>query len=106
VSSEVEEPVLSSSKEPAVKSGTPVPAKRLNPIKLKQIEERIEQVEAELTAIEGKIMAAEESLGHFVSAEESQRTSQQLEDLRARRAALTTEWESLATALEEQASAV
>jgi ATP-binding cassette subfamily F protein 3 len=106
VSSEVEEPVLSSSKEPAVKSGTPVPAKRLNPIKLKQIEDRIEQVEAELTAIEGRIAAAEESLGHFVSAEESQRTSQQLEDLRARRAALTTEWESLATALEEQPSAV
>ncbi len=82
------------------------PVKRLNPIKLKQIEDRIEQVEAELTALDGKIAEAEERLGRFVSAEESQRTAEELEQLRVRRAKLTTEWESLATALEEQASAV
>jgi len=104
--SEAAHAVSSEVEGPAVKSGTPTPAKRLNPIKLKQIEDRIEQVESALSAIEPKITGAEERLGHFVSAEESQRTAEELERLRAQRASLTAEWDSLATALEEQASAV
>jgi len=80
--------------------------KRLNPIKLKQLEERVALIEGELSAVDARVAAAEEHLGHYSSAEDSQRTATELEDLRALRAALMAEWESLATQLEEQATAV
>jgi len=55
-------------------------------------------------AIDSRIAAAEESLGHYVSAEESQRTAASLDELRNQRNALLAEWESLASTLEEQSS--
>ncbi len=80
--------------------------KRLNPIKQKQLEERVALIEGELTAIDARVAATEEQLGHYVSAEESQRTAAELEDLRSLRTALLAEWESLATQLEEHSAAV
>jgi ATP-binding cassette subfamily F protein 3 len=79
-----------------------VHAKRLNPIKLKKLEDRVAAIEQELATIDSRIAATEESLGHYVSAEESQRTAASLDSLREQRSALTTEWESLASTLEEQ----
>jgi ATP-binding cassette subfamily F protein 3 len=79
-------------------------AKRLNPIKLKKLEDRVAAIEQELAAIDSRIAAVEESLGHYISAEESQRTAASLEELRTQRTTLLAEWESLATALEEQSS--
>jgi ATP-binding cassette, subfamily F, member 3 len=76
-------------------------AKRLNPIKLKQLEDRFKAVEEEVVGLEGAITGAEERLGIFVSAEDSQRTAAELEGLRQRRAALLAEWEELAVKLEE-----
>lgn len=92
----------------AVNSADPAkpPVKRLNPIKLKQLEERVALIEGELSAVDLRVAAAEEHLGHYSSAEDSQRTASELEDLRALRAALMAEWESLATQLEEQSTAV
>jgi ATP-binding cassette subfamily F protein 3 len=81
-------------------------AKRLNPIKQKQLEERVALIEGELSAIDAQVAAAEEHLGHYTSAEDSQHTAAELEDLRALRTALTAEWESLATQLEEHSAAV
>src|SRR5436305_249519 len=46
------------------------PAKRLNPIKLKQLEERVTALESELNSLDTKMMEAEDRLGNFVSAEE------------------------------------
>jgi len=83
-----------------------VPVKRLNPIKLKQLEERVALIEGELSAIDARVAAAEEHLGHYTSAEDSQRTAAELEELRGLRTALMAEWEQLATALEEQSTAV
>jgi ATP-binding cassette subfamily F protein 3 len=80
--------------------------KRLNPIKLKQLEDRLAAVEGELPAVEGKIALAEEQMGSFSSAAESQRLAEELDMLRERRAALLAEWEDLSLALEEQSSAV
>jgi ATP-binding cassette subfamily F protein 3 len=80
--------------------------KRLNPIKLKQLEDRVAAIEQELAALETGITTAEEHLGHYTSVEDSQRTAAELDSLRERRTALTSEWEELATALEEQATAV
>ena len=63
-------------------------------------------IEGELAAIDTRVAAAEEHLGHYTSAEDSQRTASELEDLRSLRTALTAEWEELASALEEQSTAV
>jgi ATP-binding cassette subfamily F protein 3 len=80
------------------------PVKRLNPIKLKHLEDRVAAIEQELSTLESSIAAAEQHLGHYTSVEDSQRTAAELESLRTQRATLTTEWEELATALEEQSS--
>ena len=63
-------------------------------------------IEGELSAIDSRVAAAEEHLGHYTSAEDSQRTASELEELRSLRTALTAEWESLASTLEEQSTAV
>ena len=98
------DPAEGSSAESAQPSKAPV--KRLNPIKLKQLEDRVTLIEGELSAVDARVAAAEEHLGHYTSAEDSQRTAAELEELRSLRAALMAEWESLATALEEQSTAV
>jgi ATP-binding cassette subfamily F protein 3 len=76
--------------------------KRLNPIKLKQLEDRLRFTEEEIPRLETAIAAAEEKLGVFTSAEESQRTAAELEQLRSKRAGVLAEWEELALTLEEQ----
>ncbi len=77
-------------------------AKRLNPIKLKQMRERNTFVEEEIPRLESSIAHTEAAMGNFISAEETQRQSALLDDLRAQHAALLAEWEQLATTLEEQ----
>jgi ATP-binding cassette subfamily F protein 3 len=79
--------------------------KRLNPIKLRQLEDKLRFAEEEIPRLEKAIAAAEEKMGVFTSAEESQRTAAELEELRAERAKRLTEWEELALMLEEQSLA-
>jgi ATP-binding cassette subfamily F protein 3 len=80
------------------------PQKRLNPIKQKQLEDRLTQVEQEIPNVESEIAAAEQSLAHFTSAADSQRTAAQLDALRTQRQTLLAEWESLALTLETQST--
>ena len=88
---------------PAIESeSTKAAVKRLNPIKLKQLEERLKLTEEEIPRLEGAITATEEKLGVFISAEEAQKTAAELEKLRANHSARVAEWEKLALALEEQ----
>jgi ATP-binding cassette subfamily F protein 3 len=75
---------------------------RLNPIKLRQLEDRLRLAEEEILRLETAIAAAEEKMGVFTSAEESQRTAGELEQLRGERAKALTEWEELALMVEEQ----
>ncbi|MGC1360951.1 MAG: ABC-F family ATP-binding cassette domain-containing protein [Silvibacterium sp.] len=77
-------------------------ARRVNPIKLKQMHERLKFLEEEIPRMESLIGDAEQSLGVFVSVEETARVSSELDDLRAQHAALTNEWEDLMVQLEEQ----
>jgi ATP-binding cassette subfamily F protein 3 len=79
-----------------------IAVKRLNPIKLKQLEDRLRSAEQEIPRLESAITAAEERLGNFVSAEQSQKDAAELDDLREKRASLLAEWEELALTLEEQ----
>ena len=93
----------------AVAQSAPVPAgeapkaKRLNPIKLKQMQDRCNFLEEEVPRIEGSIAHTEAQLGNYVSAEETQRQSDLLAELREQLNAFTAEWEELMMALEEQA---
>jgi ATP-binding cassette subfamily F protein 3 len=74
--------------------------KRLNPIKRKQMEERIRALEGEISRAEDEIARLETALQSFVSAEESQRQSQELEQRKASHANLIAEWEGLSQELE------
>ncbi len=86
--------VVAEAEKPAVK--------RLNPIKLKQIEDRVKFAEEEIPRLEQKIAAAEERLGNYTTAEQAQKDAADLEKLRADHAAVVAEWEELAMELEEQ----
>src|SRR5246127_3498113 len=74
--------------------------KRLNPIKRKQMEERIHEIEEEITRVETAIGHCENSLLTFVSAEETQRQNQELQARRKELASLMSEWEALSQSLE------
>jgi ATP-binding cassette subfamily F protein 3 len=79
-------------------------ARRVNPIKRKQMQDRLKLVEAEIPRVETAIAETEQALGNFVSAEETQRQSAALESLRSEHTTLSAEWEDLVQQLEEQAS--
>jgi len=81
-------------------NGTTTPKKRLNPIRRKQMEERVRELEEEISSAESAIAMLEAALQNFVSAEESQRQSQKLEEQRAAHAKYVSEWEGLSQELE------
>src|SRR5437016_1132457 len=76
--------------------------KRLNPIRRKQMEERCQDLEEEVARVEAAIAHCEAALRNFVSAEETQRLTQELKTRRTQLEALLEEWEELAQALQEQ----
>jgi len=86
--------------EPVVVATAPI--KRVNPIKLKQMQERLAAVEAEIPRVDGWVAETEQALGTYVSAAETQRLTEVLDALRDRQAELNTEWEDLSMQLEEQ----
>jgi ATP-binding cassette, subfamily F, member 3 len=83
--------------------GTAAKVRRLNPIKLRQMQERCSFVEEEIPRVESSIAGAEESLGVYESTEETQRVTRLLENLREQHASLSAEWEELVLQLEQQA---
>jgi ATP-binding cassette, subfamily F, member 3 len=76
-------------------------SKRLNPIKRKQLEDRVQELERKIASTEAEISNLENALQNFVSAEESQRQSQQLDQHKANHAAQLSEWEELSESLQE-----
>jgi len=75
-------------------------SKRLNPIKRKQMERRVKELEEEINRLEDVIADCETSLQTFVSAEETQRLTQELSSRRAELKSQLAEWEELAQALQ------
>jgi ATP-binding cassette, subfamily F, member 3 len=75
-------------------------SKRLNPIKRKQMEDRVHELEQEITRVEAAIAGCESALQAFVSADETQRLTQQLQDHKRSLQASVKEWEELGQALE------
>jgi ATP-binding cassette subfamily F protein 3 len=74
--------------------------KRLNPIKRKQLEDRIQKLEAEINRLEDAIAEREAALQTFVSAEETQRLTQELGATRTDLQSRMAEWEQLGQALQ------
>jgi len=75
-------------------------SKRLNPIKRGQMEERVRELEKEITRAESAIAECETALQTFVSIEETTRLTQQLEKERSALQDCMAEWEELGQALE------
>jgi ATP-binding cassette subfamily F protein 3 len=93
-------PVISAA--PVVKIEPKAAVKKLNPIKLKMLEDELAEAEEQIPVLEEKIAAAESALGAYTTAEEAQRVSAELARLRAEHEALLAKWEELGTQLELQ----
>src|SRR6266853_1850132 len=73
--------------------------KRLNPIKRKQMEQRVHELEADIHRLEAGITDCEAALQTFVSAEETERRGRELHQHRSELQNLLSEWERLSEAL-------
>jgi ATP-binding cassette subfamily F protein 3 len=80
--------------EPARKS-------RLNPLKLKQLQDRAASLESESVRLESEIANLEQVLQEFVSVEETKRQMETLEQRRVSLQAVLSEWEQVSMEVEE-----
>ena len=87
-------------RHPSAEEPAPGKAKRLNPIKRQQVEQRVRELEKEISSVEAAIAHCETVLQNFVSVDENHRHRQQLDQHKARHAALILEWENLAHVLQ------
>ncbi len=74
--------------------------KRMNPIKLRQMRERVGEIEEEITKLEAGIAECEQALQTFVSAQETERLTQLLETRRHDLESLMKEWEEISSTIE------
>jgi ATP-binding cassette subfamily F protein 3 len=74
--------------------------RRLNPIRLRRLQDRAGSLEKEIAKAETEIAGCEAALSQFISAEESMRLSDLLDCRRAGLAALMSEWEEISTQIE------
>ena len=79
-------------------------AKRINPIRLRQMQQRCDMLEEEVPRLEAAIHTAEQEMAIYVSVERHQILDAQLRNLRAEHDASMAEWETLMQQLEEQAA--
>jgi ATP-binding cassette subfamily F protein 3 len=74
--------------------------KRLNPMKVRRMKERLGSIEKEVGQLEAGIADYESALANFVSAEETRRIAELLEASRAELAALMGEWEEISHSID------
>jgi ATP-binding cassette subfamily F protein 3 len=74
--------------------------KRLNPIKIRRMKERLGSIEEEVGQLEAGIADYESALANFVSVEETRRIAELLEARRAELAALMGEWEEISQSID------
>ncbi len=105
--------VAAAAANPAIVPAVPVPTativpidaprgRKVNPIKLRQMEDRLKFVESEIPRLEAAITVTEGQMVEFTSAEETQRLAGHLSGLRADHERLSGEWEDLVAQVEEQ----
>jgi ATP-binding cassette, subfamily F, member 3 len=78
-------------------------AKRINPIKLKQMQDEAQELESRIARLEEGIQRAEMALSDFVGAEEAMRLSALLDSQRAQLNEAMMRWESVSAELEATA---
>jgi ATP-binding cassette subfamily F protein 3 len=97
------EPPAESVKPAEDASSEPPKAKRINPIKLKQMQDRAQELEEEITKLEAGIAECETALLTFVSAAETKRLTE-LQEIRKRELEVAiSEWEEISSAIETNA---
>ena len=74
--------------------------RRLNPIKMRQMKERVGEIEEEITKLEAGIAECEQALRTFVNAQETARLTQLLKARRGDLESLMKEWEEISSAIE------
>ncbi|HEY4363435.1 MAG TPA: ABC-F family ATP-binding cassette domain-containing protein [Bryobacteraceae bacterium] len=77
--------------------------KRVNPMKVKKLQDRLKEVEHSVAALESEIAQHEAALGDFKSAEETMRLTEVLAGRRKDLEARVAEWEQLSAELEAPA---
>src|ERR1700722_14486908 len=99
----ISEPVVEPShgNQAGVEIAPAVKTKRMNPIKRKKMEDRTHELEAEINRAEAGIAECETAMQDFVSADESVRKAQELEQHKTAQVALLKEWEELSQSLQE-----
>ena len=75
-------------------------SRRLNPIKRRQMEDRLHEIEEEISRAEAAIGLCETRLQSFSNAEETQRQTQALASHKTDLQSLMKEWEEISGALE------
>ncbi len=93
---------------PAVPIPMPAPAEamskvRVNPMKLKQMQDRASKLERRISELEKEIASVEQSLATYVSADESMRLADNLNAMRAEIESSMAEWEGLSSQIEATA---
>jgi len=96
----VEEPAPSNGPEP---QGPKSPERRVNPIKMRKLEDRRSTLEAEVSRSEAEIAGLETALGNFVSVDETVRLNRLLNTRRAALETLLAEWEEVVQSIEANA---
>jgi ATP-binding cassette, subfamily F, member 3 len=86
--------------QPPIAEAAEPKTKRMNPIKRKQMEDRLHELEREIAQTEATIAQCETRLQNFVSADETQRLGQELSQSKVNLQGLMSEWEGLSGALE------
>jgi ATP-binding cassette subfamily F protein 3 len=89
-----------SEKDVAPENGKGAPKKKINPYKLREMQERRKKLEAAIAAAEAEIADCEQRLLTFQSAEETIRLTQLLEQRRKDVSQRMSEWEEVSQELE------
>jgi ATP-binding cassette subfamily F protein 3 len=93
----------SASAEATPPGAKPESRKRVNPIKLRQMTERCQELEEAIARVEAEIADAEQTLTVYVSAEETQRMVELLAGKRGELEALVAEWTEISHFIEGNA---
>jgi len=81
----------------------PAPAKRINPIKLKQMQDHAKELEQRIAELEAEIQQSELALSDFTTADTAARLAALLEGQRTELASVMEQWEQLSEQIEATA---
>ena len=94
-------PAAAAPSAPATPAPEAAPKKKINPIKLKQLQDRVVQLEADIASTEAEMTDTEAKLSNYSNADESARLGTALAALREKHEKLLADWESTSEALAE-----